>query len=943
MRLALIFIIILFLISLTNITCFCTPTRTIETTCIIKIHFLRDNGEPYSGLYVTAIVDEKVYFKGKVAEDGLVKVSVNMRCYPNVWFIPIKVKLIFNGSYYIKSISQITRKLTLRREGGYSSLTYISPTITWEDLNETHSVYVLKEYLKCANLTQVRNVKLLVCNGALLYLKYNYSIKTVLEELGVKIRIFEGYAKPSNKGLSLAVPRGKNLTINVMLEKDNLFRKFSIFAKCENILDNEIDISEKIAKEVVELFRLYYSLISTKLSKYGVRARIYEHKLELMKKLLTYSQVILARNSHINLVYPLRSLYENYKFLENELETLRKKCYFYTPLIVGILIAFSLMISELVGKYKRSVFVMTLFISFIIMYLVSLELRVVIVDFTETSTGEPSTYYMRPLIPIGSLFPVPIIFLFKLVNVEHVLLNLKRRKLRFFLMLITICSVSVALMIHTSSFFGFIHEVKTLREIKTNTPFITIRKLSVERGHTAYPFDNNAVITMSYHEATGILNFFNVTGYFNAEEIVNIGNSSIRTFLTDIERLLENSEFKEALVEFRQLNGKLVLVSSKLSKSLDLSIGSKINIDETAYTISGIFNSNALMRVRDVDLLPLATKEYDIILSYENAREDCKVLKVIVLSNNVKRIADDLLVLSTILRAKYVGKDGGYITYGTSYILRYPSHGLLIERSYVDLGFIVQSDIISQLILSGIALLLLSINAVGIILERKREIQTLSCIGANPMNISCYVLTEAVTLGLVGGVIAFVIGRAVSCFIRIAYYEIVPFPGVEVFDILMAIIFSIGFTLIGYILPVRESIKTVIPSHLLVREKGKIVKVSKNEVSLIPFLRVRRDEIEDFIHYALKRIPDKLKVITITDRELLRDEKVYTVIIYGVYTGLIISGTYKVKIKIKIPLTEISVPRINIEFIPRIPPSKSDLIMLIDKIREAILEYSVYA
>jgi len=943
MRLTLHTIALILCSVLLTITVTCAPFSEAEIVkCIIRIQFLKSDKEPYSKLYVMAITDEGICFKGETTKDGMITIPLNVTCSPTEWFIPIKVKLILNGSYYIKPLSQTLVELTLKRQEGYSRLTYFSPTITWEEFSKTHSVYVLREYLKCENLTQVRDIKLLVYDGALLDLYYDRDVETLLRELNVNIWVLEDYVKPISGGLRLVIPKRQVLTVNILLRKSSFSKTFPIIVRCEDVIGNGIDITEKIVKEVPKLFELYYSLTSMKLSKYGIWAKIYERKLELMKMLLTRSQKMLTEKHYSDSIYSLNLVYENYEFLRDELEVLWKKCYFYAPLIIGLLVSFSIAVSELIGRHKKSIVLLTFLVSSLIMYLASLELRVVVLDFISVAFVRSSMlYYMKPLIPLGCLFPIPIILLFKLVDVEHALLNLKRRKLRLLLMLMTICSVSVALMIHTSSFFGFVPEIKILGEVSTYASFISIRKLKIERGHTAYPFDNNAIVEMSYREAIGILRILNVTGYFDAEKLIRIKGNTIKAFFTNLSHLLENNEFRESLIEFSELRENSIIISNELSKSLNLSLGSRVEVNGTQYIVVGIFNSKIATNVRDMDFLPLIVKKYDIILPYQGASEGCRVIKIMIFSDNVEKVIDDLLTIGTIMRAEYVGKGGGYITKGTSYVVRYALDKTLVERAYVDLGFIIKSDIISQVIISAIALLLISINAMGTIIERKKELQTLSCIGANPLNLSCYVLTEAITLGLIGGVVAFVVGKSLNYFIRTTYHEIMLFPGVEMFDILIVVIFSIGFTLLGYVVPVRESIKTVVPSHLLAREKGKILKISKNKVALIPFLRVRRDEIPNFVTYLLEEMPSKLKIVTIGDKKLLKERDKYSIIISGTYVGLVISGVYRIKIKVEVPLTDISIPRVSIEFIPKVPPSKSDLMRLITRIRETILEYSV--
>jgi putative ABC transport system permease protein len=89
------------------------------------------------------------------------------------------------------------------------------------------------------------------------------------------------------------------------------------------------------------------------------------------------------------------------------------------------------------------------------------------------------------------------------------------------------------------------------------------------------------------------------------------------------------------------------------------------------------------------------------------------------------------------------------------------------------------------------------------VIERKKEIGLMKSIGAENQKIVTLFLTEATIIGIIGGVLGFVIGIILSQFIGISVFNTTISPRYEIIPIVLGI--SIGVTLLASIFPVKKA------------------------------------------------------------------------------------------------------------------------------------------
>jgi putative ABC transport system permease protein len=91
------------------------------------------------------------------------------------------------------------------------------------------------------------------------------------------------------------------------------------------------------------------------------------------------------------------------------------------------------------------------------------------------------------------------------------------------------------------------------------------------------------------------------------------------------------------------------------------------------------------------------------------------------------------------------------------------------------------------------------------VIERRKEIGLMKSIGAQNQKIVTLFLLETIFIGIIGGILGYMIGVILSQFIGISVFSTTISPQVIVIPFVLGI--SIGVSLLASILPVRKAIK----------------------------------------------------------------------------------------------------------------------------------------
>jgi putative ABC transport system permease protein len=91
------------------------------------------------------------------------------------------------------------------------------------------------------------------------------------------------------------------------------------------------------------------------------------------------------------------------------------------------------------------------------------------------------------------------------------------------------------------------------------------------------------------------------------------------------------------------------------------------------------------------------------------------------------------------------------------------------------------------------------------VIERQKEIGLMKSIGAENKRIITLFLSEATIIGVIGGILGYLIGIILAQFIGLSVFKMSITPRFEVIPIVIMI--SFGIVLLASILPVRRAVK----------------------------------------------------------------------------------------------------------------------------------------
>jgi hypothetical protein len=155
------------------------------------------------------------------------------------------------------------------------------------------------------------------------------------------------------------------------------------------------------------------------------------------------------------------------------------------------------------------------------------------------------------------------------------------------------------------------------------------------------------------------------------------------------------------------------------------------------------------------------------------------------------------------------------------------------------------------------------------IVERKREIYTLNAIGLNPANITFIFLGESLVIGVISGVIGYIMGVSSYTFFLGFNIPLLIVPKVEVGWAVMAILLSVFTTIISSVIPSYSSAKTV--SSMYSRKWSKDKKIgpvtAEGSYSFLIPVRIHQTIVEEFLEFMVNIFrPDEAERMTFQER-----------------------------------------------------------------------------
>ncbi|MGB9760010.1 MAG: FtsX-like permease family protein [Thermoproteota archaeon] len=319
----------------------------------------------------------------------------------------------------------------------------------------------------------------------------------------------------------------------------------------------------------------------------------------------------------------------------------------------------------------------------------------------------------------------------------------------------------------------------------------------------------------------------------------------------------------EALYEVASSQGKII-ISDLMAKSSGKQVGDLVFIKGRRYQIAGILNSKVLSKISDVDgqdLLPkVMVAESPASIPPEN---------VIILNDR------DVTFSGSFVNKLYLKLEGNVpvsnianaISMFQNLFVYVAKPNSTMEVYYPSTKFnVVGSELILPIIL-GFLIIFLTFSSYTY--ERKREIFTLTTIGANPDHIFLIFLYESAVIGFVGGALGYILGIATFRFLSFTGIIIPVDVKVDIGSSILILFFTIFMSIVGALLPSLRASVSAVPS-LRRRWSTEAILVGKEELDrtqqfsiMLPIV-IPTNKVTEFVSFLTKKLRESKLPVSIS-------------------------------------------------------------------------------
>ena len=625
------------------------------------------------------------------------------------------------------------------------------------------------------------------------------------------------------------------------------------------------------------------------LKPYGFRLSAYYDRVSRLIKLYDQAVIELEDGDYEGFSINIQMATSLYRDLYIEVTRIYMDAINWVPGLIVIFIFFSASISRLItDKAWLSLALFTILFMGVFTLFYSTQ------PYLALATSNPLILvqsFTMPTLYLILIQVIPILLFIISISFQHIrsfiwetfevgIRNLRRRRLKTILALITVLTVSASAM--------------CLLTITTQKPTHVIPypyiKPIVENGMTIYKYmtqtstspTGELIITtfpvpIQQHE----VEWFSSQGWVKAMNIYGLrkirfsrgDGFTIRDFNT-FNLIVINSSF---MLEYQNVSNILgiewfepdergaVIIGSRIAEAYNLSRGSEVIINDDRFTVKSIFDEEvALTELKDIDGDQFLFRVLD---------EGGKIEGGSIIFGSLNDFRPDEFItyrLSIILRQEYaenttdiaheiqeLGYDFGEVdddyTYVTTYMARVTSGGSVYVVYSSSPVATVSGPWQSQTVLILIASLVLVVNSMGTVAERRSEVRTVYTMGASPLRISLIFITEGLVLGIVGGIMGYIFGYIVVHYMEITLPSLVRENIIGGAPFAVAMLAAVVSSLLGCILPSREAIYMAVPSRRLRQRMRDILNIREGGAYLKVPIRVGREEKTIFLDF-LKRL-----------------------------------------------------------------------------------------
>jgi beta-mannosidase len=456
-----------------------------------------------------------------------------------------------------------------------------------------------------------------------------------------------------------------------------------------------------------------------------------------------------------------------------------------------------------------------------------------------------------------------------LVAISYSIGNLKKRRLRTLLTLISIATMILAMSTLTSIRISLTTNALTVAKTwpvdKPSISIVTKPSGFLRQEDLSFIGAQREVLRLDYKLITPIA--YSALDY--VDQVPIYGVRGISTGDPSLS-LVKNITYPRDAVDRLFNSSDTVLISRYLATSADLDIGMIIVFKGVKLKIAGIFEGKSVDGIKEPD------------------GSDFPPLYVPPgVSSGLQAVPGDNLLLTNVYTAQ---KLGGYVSavyctfennaqakevsrrlaaLGNYFVITMPSSESI---TYYFRG--VSTEVFGILILVPVAITILNIAIMfyTMVYERRNEIFVFSSVGLNPTHISSLFIVEAGVLGFIGGGVGYILSMLMFKIFDASNLIIPVDVKTTPLDMISLITIASLTAIIASMIPALKAAKIATPS-LLRRWKMEEKMVKEGVWTMQIPIRISSDKVEAFTNYLYERLPQSSTALELIISDLKREEK----------------------------------------------------------------------
>jgi len=448
---------------------------------------------------------------------------------------------------------------------------------------------------------------------------------------------------------------------------------------------------------------------------------------------------------------------------------------------------------------------------------------------------------------------------------EQAIRGIKLRRLKFTLALIAVVLVSFSFLISSSAFAApaIFERNLTAGQLGLALPVehgVTVLKFRLDYYETPESLEPGGhVVSLHPAEAEWLLTTLNREGLeaslLGFRKVVLEGEASqnmLNLIALNLSYALKYWGLAEALEpRCPSPSGPWVIMGRKALENRSVMIGDYVRVDGKAMRLVGVFDEEKVRGLKDIDGFPLfGGVDIHLITSVEAFQPyEFMPMKISMVfthadSEELRGALEKILDIGIDVHSQPMGRADVTINHvvGFTYLIHVVEGSSVKQMLLGNYAFQVIGSWPSQMVIVSIGASIIFTTATAVIYERKREVRTMTSLGASPSFIAFLLVYEGAIFGVVGGVFAYCLGYIVVWVFNLLSPRVFLAMPLGPFHMILAILVAVLTSVLGYLIPARGSVRLVIPSGLLNRGMGRVLTQSSTNVVVDIPLRVKISE-----------------------------------------------------------------------------------------------------